>query len=49
MGRSSRGTVKTYCRCGTGENVLIDPLAIQEHALLVATGLEIARLAGEGE
>ena len=31
------------------ENVLIDPLAIQEHALMVATGSEIARLAGEGE
>jgi L-ascorbate metabolism protein UlaG (beta-lactamase superfamily) len=31
------------------KNRLFDPLAVEQHALLVAAGAEIARLAGEGE
>jgi len=32
-----------------GEDVLLDPFAVGEHALLVAARAEVARLAGEGE
>ena len=36
IGRRSLGSVNTYCRCATGASTFsLDPLAVQEHALLV--------------
>jgi len=48
IGRRSRGTVNNVLPMRHGlKDVLLDPLGVQQHALLVAARAELARLAGE--